>query len=997
MQETLGDFSHDFTAPAQAAHSRYWQRTQRRLAEFAPILPEGLPDLASMREGLNALLARGLALPQSLRVLRALVVARLVELECVRQASLDAVMACVTALAELALDAALAAARSELDTRHGPALDAAGQPIDFWIVGMGKLGARELNVSSDVDLIYVWNNAQAQAGHTSGPAPISHTQFFDQLARRIGAIIGEVSADGFVFRVDLALRPHGKSGPLAVTLEALQTYFENTAREWERFAWLKSRVVAPMDGLQRAQALRPVVLPFVFRRYLDYGVFEALRQLHGQIRAHAASSTRAVRGGPDVKLGAGGIREIEFAVQLLQVVRGGQYPELRCRPTLEAITRLARAALIEPVQAQQLTRAYRFLRNVEHRIQYLDDQQTHTLPAAAADIVWIAQTMGFADAQTFQATLTQHRARVEAIFEAIVHGWERFQSDNAQAHSQAPQDAAASAASTRPSPNLGPNGPLSSSGFGALEHKSTPINSATSAASAPSIIGHTAPSASIQTIEGPAGQCPYWPELAALTVQFPTALAARMRQWSMQPNICELPAPTQVRLLRLVAATAQALQSGQATQLAASRFFDWIEPLLVRSHHLALLAERPRIHSRLLHILGAAQWTAQFLRQHPGVVDELGHARLAATRFDPARFEQELIERARALGRTGEDNEEVLQNVLRRAHHGQVLRTLTRDLEGAITVEQVADELSQQADTILRVATNWCWQRLERTAWQAAQSGVPTQPPFAVIAYGKLGGLELGYGSDLDVVFVFDDASDGAQARYSALARKLIAWLTNKTSEGDLFEIDTALRPNGASGLLVTSFAAYADYQRQRGANTAWTWEHQAMTRARFVTGPAALKAAFDQVRLDVITAQRNTAALRGEILAMRHKMALAHPKAQTLEAAHFDLKHSPGGMVDAEFAVQFLVLAHAHAHCTLAANAGNIALLERAEALGLLPMGVGRNAAAAYRHWRRAQHAARLNPGHANQSHAALVDARDAILALWQAVFGSDRLSLGT
>jgi glutamate-ammonia-ligase adenylyltransferase len=392
-----------------------------------------------------------------------------------------------------------------------------------------------------------------------------------------------------------------------------------------------------------------------------------------------------------------------------------------------------------------------------------------------------------------------------------------------------------------------------------------------------------------------------------------------------------------------------------------------------------MMLERPAVHERLLRLLGAAKWPARYLVQHPGVIDELAGGDVLKQRFVAADFEAELEARRAALKRTGEDDEENLLNLLRRAHHAEVFRTLARDVEGNLTVEQVADDLSAMADAVLRVTASWCWSYLKNRHRD--------EPQFGIIAYGKLGGKELGYGSDLDIVFVFEDADERAQEVYAAFVRKLINWFTVKTAEGDLFEIDTALRPNGSAGLLVTTFDAYADYQQQRGSNTAWTWEHQAMTRARFVMGNAQMQQRFDQVRLAVISAHRDPQELAQEIVSMRNRVRVAHP----IKHSFFDVKHSPGAMVDAEFAVQYLVLTHTAAHPDLADNVGNIALLQRAEAAGLLPLGVGTAASSAYRELRRVQHRARLNEEPTQVEGSLLKTEQDAVLALWQAVFPAD------
>ena len=901
--------------PALSGSSRFVQRLRRRYAGELALLPAGAPTRPHLQSAYEALRSRGHDVAAALRILRQLVMERLVVLDCDRQAPLATICASVTALAEFALDVACVQAFEDLDAVHGAPLLPDGRRSALWIVGMGKLGARELNVSSDIDLIYVYDEDGETAGDAAGRGRISNHEYFAKAVKTLFGLIGDVTEHGFVFRVDLALRPNGNSGPPAVSLGALEDYFLLQGREWERFAWMKSRVVAPRSAIEdgSAQSLGGVVLPFVFRRYLDYAVFDALRQLHRQIREHAA---RRAAGRPeranDVKLSRGGIREIEFIVQLLQVVRGGQFPELRTRPTLEALQRLAAAGLMSAETAQALAEAYTFLRRVEHRIQYLDDQQTHVLPtgcksdADGEDLNWIAHTLGFADCCPFLHELDRHRELVAEEFDKLLGG-------------------------------------------GATECKGC---------------------------NGPKGsKAP--PDLETILEELPAQLQQRIQGWCKHPRVMALREDARHRLSRLIARTGMWLQEGRVSEEAALRMADWIEPLLRRESYLALLWERPAVHERLLRLLGAARWPARYLMQHPGVIDELASENLLEERFVAADFERDLEDRRRSLQRTGEDDDETLLNLLRRAHHAELFRTLARDVERVLTVEQVADELSALADATLRVTSRWCWERLKQRHRE--------EPQFAILGYGKLGGKELGYGSDLDIVFVYEDEDERAPDVYAAYVRKIINWLSTKTGEGDLFEIDTALRPNGSSGLLVTTFHAYANYQEGRGSNTAWTWEHQAMTRARFVLGLEALRPRFEAVREAVITAPRDVAALQREIVAMRDKVRAAHP----VKAGRFDLKHSPGGMVDAEFAVQFLVLAQAAQHPELVPNVGNIALLQRAEAAGLLPAGVGQAAASAYRELRRWQHHARLNEEPTQVPLERLAAERDAILALWRHVFG--------
>jgi glutamate-ammonia-ligase adenylyltransferase len=892
--------------PPLSEGSRFFQRLQRRYADVFASLPSGVPHRELLNQAYQQLRGQGHAVGPALRILRQWAMARLLTLDCEQDAPLDTITLGVTHLAEIALDEACQQAFHDLDERHGAPLLASGERAEFWVVGMGKLGARELNVSSDIDLIYVYDEDGETAGNAQGLGKISVQEYFSRAVKALFTLVGETTEHGFVFRMDLALRPNGNSGPSVVSLGALEEYLLVQGREWERFAWMKSRVIAPRSALQNGSAakLRSVILPFVFRRYLDYNVFESLRTLHQQIRDHAAKrSAGHPERANDVKLSRGGIREIEFTVQLLQVVRGGQFPELRTRPTLDAIQRVAKAGLMPAETAQALTQAYEFLRKVEHRIQYLDDQQTHVLPTLDADLQWIASTMGYAASHDFLTDLDAHREVVAHEFDILLGGDRQCKSCET------------SAARERP-------------------------------------------------------------ELEAVLDLFQGEARARLAHWQDSPKVKSLRDDARGRLMRLLQRTAQWLQEGRVEEDAVVRMADWMEPLMRRESYLAMMLERPAVHERLLRLLGAAKWPARYLVQHPGVIDELANGDVLQQRFVAQDFESELQARRAALKRTLEDDEENLLNLLRRAHHAEVFRTLARDVEGRLTVEQVADDLSAMADAVLRVTAQWCWSCLKNRHRE--------EPLFGIVAYGKLGGKELGYGSDLDIVFVYEDADERAQEVYGAFVRKLINWFTVKTSEGDLFEIDTALRPNGSSGLLVTTFSAFEDYQQQRGSNTAWTWEHQAMTRARFVMGHDAMASRFNQVRRSVISAPRDENALKSEIVTMRNRVRTAH----TIKPDLFDVKHSPGGMVDAEFAVQYLVLMQACAHPEMADNVGNIALLQRAEVAGLLPKDVGLKAATAYRELRRVQHKARLNEAPTQVPQADLQKEREAILALWRAVF---------
>ncbi len=891
---------------APSSFSRYAARVRRRFEAVLPLLPAGLPSATSLPP-CYAALQKNHAMAASLRITRALVMERLITLDCDHAAPLAEITAAMTTLAEWSLNVALTQVQADMQALHGMPQSETGQTSQLWIVGMGKLGARELNVSSDIDLIFVYSHeGQTTGADAQQRNSISNHEYFQKVVRGVCQLLADVSEYGFVFRIDLALRPHGNSGPAAVSLAALEDYFLLSGREWERFAWLKSRVVAHTGAITEAHALHDVVSPFVYRRYLDYGVFEALRQLHSQIRDHAS---RRAAGRPeranDVKLSRGGIRELEFIVQLLQVVRGGQFPELCTRPTLKALQRISASGLMPLATAQALATAYEFLRRTEHRIQYLDDQQTHILPTQDEDCDWLARSMGHADCCAFLTALDTHRELIASEFDKL----------------------------------LGQGTPCKGCG----------TNSAA-----------THPNA-----------------LADALVGMPAAVQARVQQWQDHPRIQSLKEESRQRLSRLVLRMAQWLREGVVTETAALRFADWLEPLLRREAYLALLLERPAVHERLLRVLGAARWPQRYLMQHPGVIDELASESILAERFDAPQFAQELQQRRAALQSSGQGDEESLMALLRRAQQAELFRILVRDLENRISVEQVADDLSALADTILRVSIQW--------AWEFIKERHVDQPRIAIIAYGKLGGKELGYGSDLDIVCLYDDPHSEANALYGRLVRKLISWLSTKTAQGDLYDIDTALRPNGNAGLLVTSIEAFEDYQTQRGSNTAWTWEHQAMTRARCVWAAPALAARFDRIREAVLASSRDTVALKAEILAMRARVMQAH----RVSEGRFDVKHSAGGMVDVEFAVQYLVLSASAEHAELRVNSGNIALLHTAQQLNLLPGQLGDDAANAYRQLRRAQHLARLDEQTPQIDPSTLQNEQSAVKALWKVVFG--------
>jgi glutamate-ammonia-ligase adenylyltransferase len=806
----------------------------------------------------------------------------------------------MTDLAEVALEASLRLHRARLEAEHGAPGGAQAQ--DLLIVGMGKLGGRELNVSSDIDLVFAYpDEGEAARG-------LSHHEFFVRLGQRVIRSLADTTADGQVFRVDMRLRPWGDSGPLAASFEALEQYFVAHGREWERYAWIKARVVAGGSEAARAE-LGKIVQPFVYRKYLDFATIDAVRKLHAQIRQEVARRDLA----DHVKLGPGGIREIEFVAQGFQLIRGGRDAGLRTRATLDALAALAQRRTLPSEAVAELSEAYVFLRRLEHRLQYLEDAQTHQLPADPADRELVAESMGAPGWTDFVARLDAHRAAVTRHFESV------FAAAGAEAN-----------------------------------------------ACAPVWLG---------TVEADAAER----DLAARGYAEPRETLARIRALRTGSRYQQLPESSRERLdvlvPRLIEACARTEGALGPTQRASPdvtlrRALDFVEAVSRRAAYLALLAEQPQALAKVAEILAASSWAAEYLTRHPILLDELLDARLLGEAPDWSAFATAL--RQDVAAHAGDVERQM--DAMRERHHALVFRLLTQDLAGLLTVERVGDHLSLAADLVLAAALEACWPLVRGRHAEV--------PRFAVIGYGKLGGKELGYASDLDLVFVYDDPHESAQEIYARFAQRINGWLSSRTSAGLLFETDLALRPSGGAGLLVSSMSAFRRYQLE----SAWVWEHQALTRARFVAGDAAIGAVFEAFRRDVLQASRDPARLAEEVLKMRQRMLDGHPNRSGL----FDLKHDRGAMVDIEFVVQYLVLAHSRAHYELTGNLGNIALLHIAGALGLIPGELAQRVADAYREYRRLQHRLRLNGAEfARIERETVAPHVEATAALWKAVFG--------
>jgi len=836
------------------------------------------------------------ALKRRLRRLRQRVLLRVMARDLSGRADLAEVCTTMSALADASLAAAQAWCEAQLLRVHGVPRGATGAAQPFVVIGMGKLGGGELNVSSDIDLVFVY----PEEGDCDGARPLSNHEYFTRLGRRLIGLLSDITEDGFAFRVDMRLRPYGESGPLVCSFEALENYFITQGREWERYAWIKARpITGDLDGAHKG--LEPIVRPFVFRKYLDYATLGAMRRLHADVRREVARRELA----DHVKLGPGGIREIEFVAQALQLIRGGRDPALAVRPTLTVLARLAERNLLPAQAARELADAYVFLRHLEHRLQYVDDRQTHRLPSDADDRARVATMSGAADWAELESRIEAVRASVTRHFQATLAESEEGGGPAPPAVWQDDRDAVAGA-------------------------------------------------------------------LAALGYRDPGTAAARLVALRTSQRYSLLPTDSRRRFDALVPALASVAAETADPDTTLARGLDLMEAVARRAAYLALLAEHRDALERVARIIGASSWAAQFVTRHPLLLDELLDDRVLYAAPDWTAYTRAL--RAQVAAYAGDT--EAQMNVLREQHQAQVFRLLAQDLAGQLTVERLADHLSAAADAVLEVCLETAWGDLRNRHRAGA-------PRFAIVAYGKQGGKELGYASDLDIIFLYDDDDERAPEVYARLAQRVNNWLTTHTAAGVLFATDLRLRPSGASGLLVSSLAAFEQYQER----SAWTWEHQALTRARHCAGDAAVGAAFEAIRERILRRARDPARLARDVLEMREKMHAAHPN----RSQQFDLKHDRGGMIDLEFIVQYLVLAHAHAHPELVGNLGNIALLGIAGALGLIPAALAGECQDAYREFRRRQHALRLEGAqYARVAPQAVEDRVRAVRALWDAVFGA-------
>lgn len=857
--------------------TRWLQAKSNRLLELEEItrLSISSGDFAQI---LQKKIDSGASLNSAMRRLRNLLISALIVRDLNGDADLDEVISTISDFADFAVLTHLQTLMKEMIELHGQPIGAdTGEPQELIVLGMGKLGGRELNVSSDIDLIFCYSEDGETQISSDQQRTLSNHEFFSRLGKKLIAAISEIAEDGFTFRVDMALRPNGGSGPLVASFSMIEEYFLVQGREWERYAWVKARALT--GKAEHIAALEKIIQPFVYRRYLDYGVIDSLRSMHAQIRAEVIrQETRHPDRSNNVKLGRGGIREIEFLSQVFQLIRGGRDATLRDRSTRNTFRTLAEKGILEPAIVNKLLNAYTFLRNLEHRLQYLDDAQTHTFPVKEEDQLIISRMMGYTSTEELLGQLKPHREFVADQFDSIFKEKKKESADGMIAASLSEQD----------------------------------------------------------------GQEILEAHLLSIGFQDAKEAAQRLMNTWKSPRIQALPETSRIKMVALINNALSMLARQTEGHLPTlHRLLDFMDAIARRSAYLSLLTEFPYTLERVVRMMGASDWAAKFLTRHPILLDELLDESVLHQKPDWESFTRELQQQ---LEYQRGDTERQLET-LRELHHALLFRLLAQDLEGKVSVEHLADALSKLADIVVAATV--------QAAWETIASRHCEKPKFAVIAYGKLGGKELGYASDLDVIFLYDDDDQEAPSSYAKLAQRFITWMTSHTPAGILFDIDIALRPDGASGLMVSSISSFIRYQEK----SAWLWEHQALTRARFCAGDPAIETQFDRIREQVLRQQRDKSKLKADVISMRKKMHDAHPNRSEL----FDLKHDAGGMIDIEFIVQFLVLQHAHEYPELTANIGNIALLKRCGELGLIDPQLALGTANAYRLFRKFQHNIRL------------------------------------
>ncbi|AKE94586.1 bifunctional [glutamate--ammonia ligase]-adenylyl-L-tyrosine phosphorylase/[glutamate--ammonia-ligase] adenylyltransferase [Cronobacter sakazakii] len=846
----------DFVREALSAHPEWLSEL-----EAAPPAPDEWRHYPAWLQTALAEVNDEAALMRALRQFRRRMMTRIAWSQTLKQATTQETLTQLSQLAETLIVAARDWLYAACCREWGTPCNAQGVPQPLMILGMGKLGGGELNFSSDIDLIFAWPEGGSTQG---GRRELDNAQFFTRLGQRLIKALDQPTQDGFVYRVDMRLRPFGDSGPLVLSFAALEDYYQEQGRDWERYAMVKARIMGDNDDAW-SQEMRAMLRPFIFRRYIDFSVIQSLRNMKGMI----AREVRRRGLTDNIKLGAGGIRETEFIVQVFQLIRGGREPSLQQRsllPTLEAIEQLH---LLSPDDATCLREAYLFLRRLENLLQSINDEQTQTLPGDVLNRARLAWAMDEENWDALSARLERHMAGVRRVFNELIGDEEPGTGEEAL-----------------------------NEGWRELWHDALDADDDT----------------------------PVLSELGAESRMRFLATLADFRKETEKRTIG--PRGRQVLdnlmppLLNAVCA------SPDDAALALSRVTPLLTGIVTRTTYLELLSEYPGALKHLIRLCAASPMVASQLARYPLLLDELLDPN---TLYQPTAMDAYRDELRQYLLRVPDDDEEQQLEALRQFKQAQLLRVAAADIAGTLPVMKVSDHLTWLAEAIIDAVVQQAWGHM------VARYGQPTHlrgrdgRGFAVVGYGKLGGWELGYSSDLDLVFLHDCPADvmtdgereiDGRQFYLRLAQRIMHLFSTRTSSGILYEVDARLRPSGAAGMLVTTAEAFADYQK----NEAWTWEHQALVRARVVYGDRPLQAQFDAIRRDVLATPRDGDKLQTDVREMREKMR-AHLGNKHRD--RFDIKADEGGITDIEFITQYLVLRYAPEQPKLTRWSDNVRILE--------------------------------------------------------------------
>jgi glutamate-ammonia-ligase adenylyltransferase len=868
-------------------------------------------------------------------------------------ASLEETLEDLSAFADDAIALALREAWALTTARYGSPAYADGEPMPLVVVGMGKLGGRELNFSSDIDLVFLFPGH----GETQHAAPVSHEEFFLRLGQALIRLLAAVTVDGFVFRVDMRLRPFGDSGPLACSFASFEDYLLQHGRDWERYAWVKARAITGAEAY--ADLYAEAVRPFVYRRYLDFGVFDSLREMKGLIEKQVARKDLV----DHLKLGPGGIREIEFIVQALQLIRGGQDRRLQGSRLFEVLPQLGRQKLLRPQVVQELDAAYRHLRTLENRLQMLRDAQVHALPQDEVSQARLARAMGEPDWVALRHTLSRHLVAVQRAFQSLVF-------------------------SPTGEGDGGEGGAAAGRAPGAAQDDPPDVAAARSAA------GDAAALAAL------------WDESLGLEgVQELIARRLCVREGGSHAELTRLlldfregPLPRRLdatglrRLQQLLPSLLAALGPDDDALVMARRMLRVLEAIGGRSAYFALLNENPAARARFVAVCRGGDFLVAQLAAHPLLLDELLDERALTEPPGRAELAADLEDR---IARVPEDDPERLVEALAQFKNAAVFRVAIADLTGRLALMRVSDRLTDIAELIIEQAMRQAWAQMTRQfgvpTWRETEDGASRDVEVCAVGYGKLGGIELGYGSDLDLVFLHDSRGPVQETRgerpldnqmfFVRLAQRIVHILTMHSRAGRLYEVDVRLRPSGKGGLLITGIGAFGDYQRSE----AWTWEHQALLHARAVAGATALRAAFESLRIELLTRNVRRDTLREEVASMRARMRRELDRSG---ADGFDLKQGRGGIADIEFLAQYWALREAARHPAVAMYSDTIRQLETLASGDLVPQVTVDALTGAYRAYRARGHQCSLRGEgtvvEGNEFHAE----RAAVSAIWEAAF---------